>query len=226
MVANRAINQDSFNYPIWSVSVELWIYLLFFVTVRFVSRSFIINLMIVGACLWAESKDIKNPLIECAKLFYIGGLMAILRRHLTSRTVAIASTCCAWVIGFVATRWLWTKYGTTPDTFMRIFSCSAAPILLFSFAHIPRLPRVVEKTIETAGNTTYSSYLLHFPIQILVALVCAYNGWIIPMYERGFFLAFMIGTIGSAYFVYRYFEFPAQRLLRRVKIVVDSSPRP
>jgi len=221
MVANRALNRDSFNYPIWSVSIELWIYLLFFITVRYISGSALMNLLVVGVCLWVESRGVKNPLIECAKLFYVGGLAAILRRSLTSRRTAIAVNCGAWLVGFFFTRWLWRAYGTQPDTFMSFFSCTSAPVFLFCFSHIPRLPKVVEKAIETAGNVTYSSYLLHFPIQILIALICAYSSWKIPLYEPAFFIGFMSVTLISAHFVYQYFEAPAQRTLRRIKIVVE-----
>lgn len=223
MVANRAINQDSFNYPVWSVSVELWIYLLFFITVRFISISVLTNLLVIGACLWAEHRGMTNPLIECAKLFYVGGIAAILRRRITSARLATAAALCAWVIGLFLARWLWRTYGNQPNTFMSIFSCTAAPIFLFCLSYIPRLPTIVEKTIEGAGNLTYSSYLLHFPIQILIALLCTYGGWSIPLYEPVFFIGFVGGTLFMAHLVYRYFEMPAQRTLRRIKIVVEKA---
>lgn len=222
LVANRGLTQDSFNYPIWSVSVEMWIYLLFFLTVRYISRSWLVNALVVGACIWAGYGGKANPLIECAKLFYLGGLAAILRRRLTSPHVAVAATCCAWIVAFFLTRWIWINYGAQTHTFMGIFSCTAVPVFLFCLSHIPRLPRGVEKCIEAAGNVTYSSYLIHFPIQILIALVCSYQGRAVPLYDPVFFIGYMSVALICAHFVYKYFELPAQKTFRRVKIVIEG----
>lgn len=223
MVANRAFNQDSFNYPIWSVSVELWIYLLFFLSIRYIGSSFLINLLVVATCVWLEQHDIKNLLVECAKLFYAGGLAAIVRRRMSSKALIAVATTCAWGIAVLMTRWLWERLGAQPNEFMRTFSCTVVPIFLFCLSSMPPLPRFVERMIETLANLTYSSYLLHFPIQILIALVCVYQGWSIPLYEPWFFIGYIALVLITAHFTYLCFEVPTQRLLRRIKIVVSSA---
>ena len=45
---------DSFNGPIWSISVEVLVYLLFFLMLR-ATRSWLLNVAIVAACLGAPS---------------------------------------------------------------------------------------------------------------------------------------------------------------------------
>jgi peptidoglycan/LPS O-acetylase OafA/YrhL len=61
---------------------------------------------------------------------------------------------------------------------------------------------------------TYSSYLAHFPIQLLIALGFAISGSPIPFYDAWFFVLFVGSTLLISYLAYRYFEAPAQALLR------------
>jgi peptidoglycan/LPS O-acetylase OafA/YrhL len=61
---------------------------------------------------------------------------------------------------------------------------------------------------------TYSSYLLHFPIQLLIAAGFAASAVPIPFYDGWFFAIFITSTLLASYFTYRYFEAPAQALIR------------
>jgi len=65
------------------------------------------------------------------------------------------------------------------------------------------------------GNATYSSYLLHFPLQLLMVIVVDAIGWQRGIFYSPFmFLAFLSITIGSSLLVHRYFEMPAQKFIR------------
>src|SRR5581483_11372519 len=95
-----------------------------------------------------------------------------------------------------------------------IFLLAYTPILLFCLSGETRLPQPVQRLLETAGNTTYSCYLLHFPIQLSIAIVFALLHRPIPYDRPLFWLTFVSGTLLAAHFIYRYFEAPAQRLIR------------
>jgi len=220
LVANRALNQDSFNYPIWSVSVEFFVYLLFFLTVRYVSRSGLVNVAVVVLCLWAESRGQRNPYIECVKLFYVGGLAAIIRQRITSQRLSILSSLAALGLAAWLTDRLLAVHAGNMSQMLSAASCTVGPLLIFSASHIPRLPSRIEHFILGAGNLTYSSYLLHFPFQILIGLLCLIVGWRIPMYEPWFFVAYLAVVLFASHYSYAYLEVPAQRLLRRISIVV------
>jgi peptidoglycan/LPS O-acetylase OafA/YrhL len=72
----------------------------------------------------------------------------------------------------------------------------------------------MRRAIEAAGKMTYSSYLIHFPIQLAIVLLFYYVGRDVPYYSR-MFVGLYFGTILSvAYVVYRFFERPAQTLIR------------
>jgi peptidoglycan/LPS O-acetylase OafA/YrhL len=61
---------------------------------------------------------------------------------------------------------------------------------------------------------TYSSYLLHFPIQLMIVLGFAIIRAPVPQYNGTFFGIFIAITLLASYLTYRYFEAPAQNLIR------------
>jgi peptidoglycan/LPS O-acetylase OafA/YrhL len=66
-------------------------------------------------------------------------------------------------------------------------------MLLFCLSRDIVLPAPLQRFVEAAGNMTYSSYLLHFPIQLMVVLGFTFLRAPIPLYDGTFFGLF-IGT--------------------------------
>ena len=62
---------------------------------------------------------------------------------------------------------------------------------------------------------TYSSYLLHIPIQITLMTILSLLGVAAPIYSPVLFLTFILGTLTLAYWCYALFEMPVQNWLRR-----------
>jgi peptidoglycan/LPS O-acetylase OafA/YrhL len=87
-------------------------------------------------------------------------------------------------------------------------------MLLYSLSRDIPLPLGLERVIEATGNMTYSSYLLHFPIQLAITLGFAVLAIPVPVYDGAFLAAFLAATLLAAHVTYRYFEAPAQRLIR------------
>jgi peptidoglycan/LPS O-acetylase OafA/YrhL len=200
-----AVRGDSFNGPIWSVSVEVLVYAFFFLTLRFGTRSPLFNVTVVVACI-----NVPLQACLCLAFFYAGGLAAIARQGVAQvrsrRAIEIAAWCAAAAIPIA----LILLNLRTP----RIFFLSCTPILLFCLSSEMPLPRPLQRFLETAGNMTYSCYLLHFPIQLLIATACSLLQLPIPFHDRLFWAAFMLATLLAAHFTYRYFEAPAQRMIR------------
>ena len=61
---------------------------------------------------------------------------------------------------------------------------------------------------------TYSSYLLQFPIKASIILGFTIFGCLIRCTTSTFFATYLATTLLALYFTYRYFEGPAQSLLR------------
>jgi len=65
------------------------------------------------------------------------------------------------------------------------------------------------------GNLTYSSYLVHFPIQLMIVSWYSYRHMSIPFYDARFFFAYLTAVLVAAFLTYRLFELPMQNLIRR-----------
>jgi peptidoglycan/LPS O-acetylase OafA/YrhL len=203
-----AQDSNSFNGPIWSISVEVLVYIAFFLMLRFVTRSPWLNLVVIAVCL-----NVNSQVAACLAFFYAGGLAAIARQSLTSMRLTVAIERAAWCIVIVVPASIWL-FGLQSRMLDWILLLSYTPVLLFCLTCKIALPASAAKLVEAAGNMTYSSYLLHFPIQLLIALGFAMSGRPIPYYDGWFFAAFVTVTLLASYLTYRYFEAPAQALLR------------
>jgi peptidoglycan/LPS O-acetylase OafA/YrhL len=71
-----------------------------------------------------------------------------------------------------------------------------------------------QRQVQFAGNLTYSSYLLHFPLQLAIAVAVAASGIVPPIASPWFLTAYLGVTLGAAALSYRWFELPAQSWIR------------
>ena len=201
---------DSFNAPIWSISVEVLVYAFFYLSSRFVSRSPLFNLVVILACL-----NVSSQVTTCMALFYAGGLAAIARQAIANapsrRGIERGAWCAAGLIPIVTA--LLSLRVEIPDWLLLL---TYTPILLFCLSAPMALPRPLGRLLEATGNMTYSCYLLHFPIQLGIALAFSFAQRPIPYLDHLFWAAFIGSTLAASHLTYRYFEAPAQRLIRSV----------
>jgi peptidoglycan/LPS O-acetylase OafA/YrhL len=208
---------DSFNGPIWSVSVEVLVYCAFFLLLRFIGKSAWVNVAVVVLCLVAKIARIPSPIVDCLAFFYIGGLSAIAMQHFENtkyRKLLVVTALC--LVVMVPILVLATHLDAS-EHFSFLFRMAYIPVVLYVFAqHVP-LPRGVQKVIEAAGNMTYSSYLIHFPIQLVIVIFFAWIGRSVPYESVAFFCSFFLVTLLASYYIYRWFELPAQAWIRSRK---------
>jgi peptidoglycan/LPS O-acetylase OafA/YrhL len=199
---------SSFDGPIWSISVEVLVYVLFFVLLRFVTRSALLNLVIIIGCVGASGQ-----LFVCLPFFYIGGLAAMARRAIAPTPFRDAVDGIAWLIAVAVPllAWVFTLY---PSERLDYALLAYMPVLIFCLARDFSVPAAAQRLMEAAGNMTYSSYLLHFPMQLMMVLGCAIFGAPVPLYNATFLLGFVAATLLASYLSYRYFEAPAQNFVR------------
>ncbi len=84
-------NGNSFDGPIWSISMEVLVYILFFLMLL-ATRSWLLNLLVIAACLTGSGQ-----VAVCFAFFYIGGLAAIARRAIVAKAFRQAVENAAWV---------------------------------------------------------------------------------------------------------------------------------
>lgn len=208
----------SFNAPIWSVSIEVLVYALFFMALR-VSSALWMSLLIMGLTALGMVYFLQWLVFECVLLFYVGGLAAMATPRIESSSFRWSRTF-PWLLLLLAGRVVSARWHGSPTSVWL-----EAPVLLvgvfallviFGRAGNLRSHSGLTRVLTLLGNLTYSSYLLHFPLQLVIALVFAANGEHIPYRSQWLFAVFLCITFGLAYLAYRYFESPMQSILRRV----------
>ena len=199
---------QSFDGPVWSISVEVLVYVLFFLLLRFGGKSALLNLVIIVGCVGA-----RGQLIACLSFFYIGGLAAIARRAIAPTAFRDTIDALAWLVVAVVPLLTW-MFAFYTFGWLDYALLAYMPVVIFCLARDVRLPARAQRLIEVAGNMTYSSYLLHFPIQLVIVVGFSMVGAPIPIYETTFFAVFVSATLLASYLTYRYFEAPAQNFIR------------
>jgi len=188
MASNATVqNALSFNGPIWSISVEVVVYFFFFM-ILLVTRSWLLNVAVI-----AISLMVPVQVADCFAFFYAGGLAAMARQAVTSSVPARAAESAGWlaIIVFLLCAWQSTNGHLESIRFVLLLTCT--PMLLFCLSRDIVLPAPLQRFVEAAGNMTYSSYLLHFPNQLMVVLGFTFLRAPIPLYDGTFFGLF-IGT--------------------------------
>jgi peptidoglycan/LPS O-acetylase OafA/YrhL len=212
----------SFNGPIWSISVEVLIYLIFFITCRFGGKKIYPALLIllitvaINRVLTVKGINIANdlPLVDCAVMFFAGGVSALLTTEAQKSQYRIMLNIIGALSAFLIPVLYWAWLGSGNSHFF-LFLLIYLPILFYSISSFNlQLPKNLNRLILSLGNMTYSSYLIHFPIQLLIALICSYLEIQIPLFEGWFFVGYMSLTLFASYFLFVYFEKPAQEILR------------
>ena len=200
----------SFNGPFWSVSAEVMVYAIFFLLVwLFRSSVALCVAMVVGGILICTFAAL--PVAICALMFFAGGLTAILFKQFGRQWQAHAAAGCAFVVVAIL---IWRANLNGTELSPRLLPLILGPQLLFlgakDFAFLDRFAR----PIEVAGNLTYSTYMCHFPMQLMLAIVVAATGVLPPLQSPAFLLAYVSAVLVVGYFVFEQFERPAQDAIR------------
>jgi len=207
----------SFNGPIWSVSVEVLVYALFFVFLKRVGVRLGSSLMgFVLLFVLLNFSGLHAQVLDCAALFATGGLVSEVDRQLRARfsgnfNTALAALACAAAL-------------------LRIGSSSLPPSVLVHWLLYPSVMWLAAaldaRGISSGrvglalGSLTYGSYLIHVPVQIALVLVmdvCLHSR---ALAMSPYFFCFYFACVGAlAALSSRYIEGPLQKIcLRRLEI--------
>ena len=196
----------SFNGPIWSVSAEVAVYAGFFLLLRHFAPSKRLCIYVVMAGLAVMLAGVTWASISCAVYFFAGGLATFARGKTPSPAAIIAVVT---TIGLAVTG-AFGEDGKLPMIFLATIPC-----LLTILARPWTVLERWQGPIQVAGNLTYSSYLLNFPLQLVVAIAVASSDWRPPFASPHFLISYVAITLAVATISYHRFELPAQNWLRR-----------
>lgn len=206
------VSGSSFNGPIWSVSVEVLVYLLFFALLRWLGTSALVSVLVLAACAVALALKVSSFVVQCALFFYLGGLVATVQPRLARhrRGVTVASVALLASIGVTSLTLGRLPFHFKPSAVLLV----TMPALLLLLTWHFRPPTACKRFIDAAGNMSYATYLLHFPIQLGIATACVKLGQAIPYRSPAFFFVFLGAVLVAARCSYVWFEVPCQRWLR------------
>jgi peptidoglycan/LPS O-acetylase OafA/YrhL len=202
-----------FNGPIWSISVEILIYCIFYALLRIFLNNIVFSGLVVVAAAVALAFGVTHAVVQCLAYFYAGGVLAMagpaIRRH-RKAAGAFFLTVTVMAAGW---HFIKSRLGFNNQWEFLLMAPALSCVYLMSEYFNP--PIWTYRGIEAAGNMTYSSYLLHFPIQLCIALICREIGVAVPYRHVWFFLAFIAATLVCSKYVFSVFERPLQTIIRR-----------
>jgi peptidoglycan/LPS O-acetylase OafA/YrhL len=210
----------SFNGVIWSISIEVLIYLFFFISLKYIVKSRSLKahfLIIILSLIIFYTENIQNILnyslvVECLCLFYAGGIAATFYRKFKDNKNAMTLS----FVFFIATPILINFFEIyNNDRWLNVFLLFYTPLGLFLFAQIKISDVRITRILKILGNLTYSSYLIHVPLQLIIILILFYMDIAIPIYNVYFFIFYLITILLLSRITFCYFEKPIQDKIRK-----------
>ena len=205
----------SFNGPFWSVSVELFVYIVFFMfaylkmLTQYKLVFFILILFYVFYAL-----GILSPFYECLLFFFGGCFMSKFFFSIKGKVILFLVLIALLVYAFRVYISDYTGNIFVLRAVAEITKFLIAFFIVLIFIKIPFSKIAYFNSLfKTLGNMTYSVYMIHISIQILLLL--AFKNMGITFFKSEyFFIFYLFITLLIGYLVYQIFEKKAQDYLR------------
>ncbi|MBC9914804.1 acyltransferase family protein [Chitinophaga varians] len=235
----------SFNAPSWSVSVEIFLYLLFFLICKMkwhTNKALLLLLIPAGALMQHFTMLVGKGVFS----FFLGALLYYIFRYLLQRKnirtcfrVISIVTIVLWTVvivsyyyyPFLQQAWMnnigrlrpglsaeqsAAAYGVVRNLLFRI---TVAPCTILSLVLLETVWRPFHHHWSILGNCSYAIYLLHFPLQIATVLTMQQlhldRRLLLTPWTM---IAFISMVILLSLAVYYYFEQPAQDKIRQATL--------
>ncbi|HEY1613615.1 MAG TPA: acyltransferase [Rhizomicrobium sp.] len=226
---------QSFNGPAWAVSLEVLLYIVFFVLVRLGLRGPRVTLVLAlsATLIFPWEGQIARALAG----FFMGGVTwwatDAIASHRNARAIAktiIAAAAIAWGIALLEVyvgpiEALFPRapapmahflLANTYPLFLFVFIFGIVPLTLAALALHEELWGGIYARLTFLGDISYSTYLIHFSMQLTLALVALRMGWTPWDFMSGWvMLAFYSVLIALGALSYYGFERPVQAALRK-----------
>jgi peptidoglycan/LPS O-acetylase OafA/YrhL len=202
----------SFNTPIWSISVEVLIYLFFFLLLRYVGKAIWITLLILLIGTFIKYHNLTESfIVDCIIYFYLGGFTAQIFNTFANTQYQKILIIFSLIVVVSPLIFL------TEHMFAKIkpfFLAFYAPALIYIGAIEIKASQNIGNLIEALGNMTYSSYLIHLPLQLFIILMLEKLNITMPFYSPYFFILFIALVLYLSRIIFLRFEKPMQDFIR------------
>ena len=208
----------SFNGPFWSVSVEALLYAVFFIVCYLRPPRLRLTLLMcgLGLALW----PLYPPVAHGIFCFFLGGAVCLAYRRtppLRRPGLLLALLLPLWLIPLLAAAIPAVasapRFAPLASMLMRAL---VFPGTIYALAVYECARGTFGKPLAILGDISYSTYLLHFPLQLALVLGASACGIGLGAFRSAYaLLGFMALLLAISYASHRGLEMPAQRWMRR-----------
>lgn len=206
----------SFNGPFWSVSIEILLYTIFFWCAPFLESTLKVLVMVLFGIAFTLVID---PMIGHGIIcFFMGGCSYFALSVLVRKNVSKYFSITILTIALVAQILLFKFSGVLgiPGLLTAmLLLIGILPCLILVLALLQMANSEMGKRFRIIGDITYATYLIHFPIQLLVVLILVSADISIDFFHWTTLAAYLAAVIALSIPTYYLFELPAQRFIRR-----------
>ncbi len=220
-------NSSGYNHPAWSISVEIFVYISFFITSLIFIKNFIesIVFLIITIFIYIIIHEFLGNLAVGIILFYLGGstyyLCNIIKKNLSSKKYLILIGIL--LFDFVIFgRFLNNFFLDFQSTFDYLFGKRLMillffikfPLIIINLDIIQFYFKNLGKKLIILGDLSYTIYLIHVPLQISIMFI---NNIVfdIPFNDPFFFIFYFILIFAISFFIFKYFEHPCKNIIRK-----------
>ena len=197
----------SYNAPTWSVSLELGLYAVFFLAAFMGQTTWRKTLAIAGIAILLERLHLGGRWAEPVAAFFLGGLTYYgSTQYLKQRTARTD------VILYVITLAVWVGFAMTGKF---IFRTPVFPLTITTLIVTEMRFSKLFRPFSWIGDITYSTYLLHFPLQLVFVIAAIELGLDSAVfYKPVTLIVYFAMLIPVSWLTFHYFERPMQTWVR------------
>ncbi len=224
-------NGLSFNGPSWSLSSEIIAYILFFYVLKRIKNPIPVFVLFVFIGMSILQKQLSMPFFNAsiAKMlvgFFIGTITYILNIQIQkleakSRKIIFSIIFIfSLLIGLMVYK---AGYIQIFGQWDRVMPLIVYPLLILAALNIFILNKFFSlKPFTYLGDLSYSIYLIHFPVQLMMVTFLPMIGFLPDYNSWTGLLTFMAITTALASISYHFAEKPLQELIRR-KFLIERN---